>query len=148
MRLLLLINLLLLALTAHAGEWKQAVEGYGLKVYTGSVKSMTDRDGGKAVEFLASWSALVDSIPNPKGVEALSIKAQVTLYCDRRSSGAYTLRGTGYSDIGMQGDVIVKDRYMGYESIEPETVWYELRTKYCSSWLKKIVPDKVQELFN
>lgn len=145
MRLLALVPIMLFCSSnVQAGEWKQVFDDYNLKVFSGTVKVSRDKGGGKQVELLATWDTADFTIPNPKGIEAMSIKATVTIFCDRRVGGTYGIRGAAYSQLGMQGETLIADKFMGYEDIVPETVWYSLREKYCSGWAMKLLPDKVK----
>ncbi|MFA7281639.1 MAG: hypothetical protein WC100_16250 [Sterolibacterium sp.] len=147
MRLALVTFVALLAASAincQAGEWQQALDGYSLKVYSGTVRSAKDADGGKVVEFLASWDT-PGPIPNPNGGTVKSIKAEAKIFCGRRNYGTFGLRGAGFSEPGMRGDMLFADKSLGYESIEPGTMWHGLHAKYCSNWVRELIPKMVMD---
>lgn len=144
---MLLAALSLSPLEAAAGEWQPVLAGYDLRVYSDTVRTSKDADGGKVVEFLATWDTL-RPIPNADGGTVNSIKAQTKIFCERRGEGVYGLRGTGFSEAGMQGKVLFADKDLGYQSIEPETMWYELRVKYCAPLWQKLIPARVLRLLD
>ena len=135
------------ALGAGADDWSRVLDGYDLRVYADTVRTTKEAGGATVVEFLATWDT-PRPIPNPDGGTVKSIKAQATIFCNRRTYGSFALRGTGYSEAGMQGATLFSDKDLGYQSIEPGTLWYELHTKYCRPWWKKVVPNKLLQLLN